>query len=155
MLLLILTLFACLTIVFFIAAHKVIDSDISDTYEGLAIAGTCITILALAVTFILGIAVSKLSVLDDIISMYEEENERIEEQIAITVKEYQEYETEIFTDVAPDSPITMVSIYPELKSDKLVQSQIDTYLENNKTIKQLKEEKLNGSVYRWWLYFDK
>lgn len=46
-----------------------------------------------------------------------------------------------------------VALYPELKSDTLVQSQIEVYVENNKAIKELKSSAINASVYRWWLYF--
>lgn len=93
--------------------------------------------------------------IDQKIALYEEENAKIEQQIAATVKQYQEYESGIFTDVAPESSITLVALYPELKSDTLVQSQIEVYVENNNTIKELKSTAINASVYRWWLYFGK
>lgn len=97
----------------------------------------------------------KLRVIDDQIAMYQEENTNIEDQIAATVKQYQEYETEIFTEVAPESSITLVALYPELKSDTLVQKQIEVYTANNQKIKELKEKQITGSVKRWWLYFGK
>ena len=94
-----------------------------------------------------------LRVIDDKIAMYEEENAKIETQIANVVEQYQKYETEIFTEVAPESSVTLVSLYPELKSDTLVQSQIDIYVQNNEKIKELREKKINEKIYRWWLYF--
>ena len=97
--------------------------------------------------------VSSLAVIDEKIAMYQEENTKIEEQIADVVESYQQYETEIFTEVAPDSSIALVALYPELKSDTLVQSQIDVYIKNNEKIKSLKESKIGGSVSKWWLYF--
>lgn len=111
------------------------------------------TIIALIATIILGVNVSKLSVIDERIAMYEEENAAIEEQIDIIVKQYQEYETEIFANSTPESAITLVSLYPELKSDTLVASQIEVYVSNNQKIKELKETRINGEIYRWWLYF--
>lgn len=96
---------------------------------------------------------SDLMVIDEKIAMYEEENAKIENQIAVTVQQYQEYEKEVFTEVSPDSAITLVSVYPELKADKLVQSQIEVYVSNNEKIKALKEQKIGGAVVRWWLYF--
>lgn len=99
--------------------------------------------------------VTELQVVDDNIAMYQEENEKIECQIGAMVMQYQEYETEIFTDIKPESAMTMVSLYPELKSDTLVQEQIKIHTANNQKIKELKEKKINGSVYRWWLYFGK
>ena len=90
---------------------------------------------------------------DERLVMYEEENARIEEQVASVVTQYQKYETDIFTEVKPESAMTLVSLYPELKSDALVQSQIELYTANNEKIKELREEKIQAKVYRWWLYF--
>lgn len=115
--------------------------------------GFLFSIIAFIAIIILGIHVKSLSVIDSRIEMYEEENARIEQQIADVVEEYQKYETDIFMEVSPESAVTMVSLYPELKSDSLVQAQIEVYVENNKTIKYLKDKQINGDVYRWWLYF--
>lgn len=93
--------------------------------------------------------------IDKKITMYEEENAKIEQQIVDVVKQYQEYETGIFKDVAPEGAMTLVALYPELKSDTLVQSQIEVYVENNKAIKEFKSMTVNASFYRWWLYFGK
>ena len=106
-----------------------------------------IALIALLVT------VSGLTAIHPKIEMYQTENANIENQIAECVREYQKYETEIFTEVAPDSAITLVSLYPELKSDELVKKQIEVYLANNQKIKELKEQDIMGDVYRWWTYF--
>lgn len=119
------------------------------------IIGTVVTIISTIVTIVLLVCVLNRVNIDKKIAIYEEENTKIEQQIADTVKQYQEYETGIFTEVAPESSITLVALYPELKSDTLVQSQIEVYVENNKTIKELKSSAINAPVYRWWLYFGK
>ena len=54
---------------------------------------------------------------------------------------------------APESSITLVSLYPELKSDELVKKQIAVYQENNKKIINLKEKQIDANVAKWWLYF--
>lgn len=99
------------------------------------------------------INVSNLKVIDQKIDMYQEQNAQIEIQVAECVKQYQQHENEIFTEVKPESYITLVALYPELKSDTLVTKQIELYIANNEKIKELKESKINGSVIRWWLYF--
>ena len=119
------------------------------------IIGTVATIISTIVTIVLLVCVLNRVNIEKKIAIYEEENTKIEQQIADTVKQYQEYETGIFTEVAPESSITLVALYPELKSDTLVQSQIEVYVENNKTIKELKSSAINAPVYRWWLYFGK
>ena len=129
------------------------SSDYDECGPGISIIGIIVTIIAFIATVIIGVGVSELVVIDDKIAMYEEENTAIEEQIDIVVKQYQEYETEIFANSTPESAITLVSLYPELKSDTLVASQIEVYVSNNQKIKELKETRINGDVYRWWLYF--
>ena len=119
------------------------------------IIGTVATIISTIVTIVLLVCVLNRVNIEKKIAIYEEENTKIEQQIADTVKQYQEYETGIFTEVAPESSITLVALYPELKTDTLVQSQIEVYVENNKTIKDLKSSAINAPVYRWWLYFGK
>lgn len=115
----------------------------------------CAFILALIFTIILAYEVSSAKVIDDKIAMYQTENEKIETQIAEVVQQYQEYEQGTFEKVAPDKAVTLVSLYPELKSDDLVSKQIAIYVDNNNKIKELKEDKITASVDRWWLYFGK
>ena len=126
------------------------DYDLSSAIGAI---GTIVGFFTLIGLIVVGVNVKSLSVIDDRIAMYEEENTRIEQQIADIVEQYQKYETDIFREVAPESAVTMVSLYPELKSDSLVQAQIEVYTKNNKTIRDLKDKQIKGNVYRWWLYF--
>lgn len=127
-----------------------VDSDICFGISGI---GMVVGFFILVGLIVVGVNVKSLSVIDDRIAMYEEENTRIEQQVADVVEQYQKYETDIFMEVAPESAVTMVSLYPELKSDSLVQSQIEIYTENNKIIRDLRDKQIKGNVYRWWLYF--
>lgn len=127
------------------------------TFEG---SGTCMGVVGMVgtvATFIVMIFlifdVSDLTVIDEKIAMYQAENQKIETQIAETVQQYQEYESGIFTEVTPESSVTLVALYPELKADTLVQKQIEVYIANNEKIKELKEAEITGNVKRWWLYF--
>lgn len=115
----------------------------------------CVLIACIIALVWVGVSVSELSILDDKIAMYQEENEKIESQIAEVVIQYQKYENDIFTDVAKNNQDAMflVTLYPELKADTLVAKQIEIYTNNNQKIKELKEQKLYGKVYKWWLYF--
>lgn len=106
------------------------------------------------VVVLLGCVVDRVGI-DKKIALYEEENTKIEQQIADVVNQYQEYESGIFTKVAPEGVMTLITLCPELKSNTLIQSQIEVYAENNKTIKELKNMTVNASFYRWWLYFGK
>ncbi|MBR6619380.1 MAG: hypothetical protein IKK85_03460 [Clostridia bacterium] len=117
---------------------------------GVGAVGFVISVIAVIA---LTISVSNLRVIDEQIEMYEQENQKIENQIAEAVRQYQEYESEILVEVAPESAVTLVALYPDLKSDTLVQKQIEVYISNNEKTKELKEQKIKGNVKRWWLYF--
>ena len=87
------------------------------------------------------------------IEMYQEENIKIESQISELVSQYMEYEKETFKGTKTESSITLVSLYPELKSDKLVDKQLNIYYKNSNKIKALKSKKLEYSTYKYLLCF--
>lgn len=132
-----------------------LDGDKDSIGTSLQIIGAIIIIVSTIASIILFISVIDRVGIEKNIAMYEEENTKIEQQIADVVTQYQEYEAGIFTEVAPESAMTLVALYPELKSDTLVRSQIEVYTDNNKQIKELKCKAINASVIRWWLYFGK
>ena len=98
-------------------------------------------------------SVSNGSTIDSRIELYQSQNAEIESKIQATVASYLAHEKQTYKDLKPDNAIAVVSAYPELHSNELVKKQIEVYEDNNKKILGLKEEKLNQSVYRWWLYF--
>lgn len=112
-----------------------------------------ICFIALIVVIIAGVNVVNGRVIDTNIAMYQEENKNIESQMDVLVCKYMDYESETFGELKGESSITLVSLYPELKADELVKSQVEVYTSNNKTIKELKEKKINLSTWKWWLYF--
>lgn len=128
----------------------------AQTFGGTAmiVIGAIATTIVLIASLVQIGSLVQISVIDEKIAMYEEQNADIEEQIEAVVKQYQEYESGIMTEIGDkDSYITLVSLYPELKADALVGKQIEVYLNNNENIAALKNQKLNERVYRWWLYF--
>lgn len=120
---------------------------VSGVVGGIGLVSSLVAVIALSVT------ISQLGTIDETIEMYQLENTKIENCIAECVQEYQKHEMEIVSEVSPDNAVTMIALYPELKSDELVKKQIDIYIKNNEKIKELKEDKINGNIYRWWLYF--
>ena len=91
--------------------------------------------------------------IDQKIELYESENQQIEEDISILVNEYMKHEENIFVECSPDSSISLIALYPELKSNMLVEKQIEIYVSNTAEIKQLKSQKISASIVKWWLYF--
>jgi hypothetical protein len=130
------------------------DSNLSEDIGAcMIVGGGIVMVIALVATLFLSISVSGGSVLDEKIKMYSNENKKIEQSISETVNNYQKYESEVFEKCTNKNSIELVSLYPELKADKLVKKQIDTYISNNNKIKELKENKINLKVEKWWLYF--
>lgn len=111
----------------------------------------------LMVTLILTSSYADVIATDKKIAMYQEENTKIEAQITTTVDEYMEYEQQTFKNAKPDinkqDVVALVSLYPELKSDELIKTQITTYTSNNREIKELKAERINYEKHLWFLCF--
>lgn len=95
------------------------------------------------------------NVIDEKIAMYQEENAKIQEQINTAVKEYMSHESDMYKDLKAESSITLATLYPELKSNEIVQKQIEVYLCNNEIVKGLKNEKIEVQKLKWLLYFGK
>lgn len=91
--------------------------------------------------------------IDEKIEMYQEENAKIEQSIDNIVKSYMDFEAKTYTEIKDKNAIDLVSLFPELKSDELVQKQIKVYIKNQKKMKALKEEKIDVAKARWNLYF--
>jgi hypothetical protein len=103
--------------------------------------------------FIFGYQVSQGSVIQAKIDMYTEENQKIESDIAVLVEKYMSYEGDVMSDASSESAITLVNLYPDLKSSELVAQEIQVHTDNNAKIKSLKEDQINLSVKKLWLYF--
>ena len=98
-------------------------------------------------------SVSNGPTIDSRIELYQSQNAEIESKVQATVASYLTHEKQTYKDLKPDNAIAVVSAYPELHSNELVKKQIEVYEDNNKKILGLKEENLNQSVYKWWLFF--
>lgn len=91
---------------------------------------------------------------DKMIQIYTEENEEVEKKLENAVQNYMQYEKDIMISVSPDTDtISLISLYPDLKSDKLVESEIETYISNNNKIKELRADKTLKSIYKFLLFF--
>lgn len=96
-----------------------------------------------------------LRIIDEKINLYSNQNKEIEQKVETTIKQYMEYENKTFVQLKPEEYVNLINLYPELKSDELLQKEIKLYINNNNEILDLKQEKLNGTIYKWWLYFGK
>ena len=119
-----------------------------------AIGVVSVIILTIASFVLIGFC-AEVAVIDEKIEMYEVENAKIEQQMTVIVQNYQKHEAEIFGEVTEKNVMSLVTLYPELRSDSLVEKQMEVYYDNYEKITELKEDQIMASVYRWWVYFGK
>ena len=117
-------------------------------YKGLAFFFGIVSVIFFIWVFSLANTVGTGHTIDSKIAMYEEENKSIENSIDITVKSYMDYEASTYQEIKDKDAINLVALFPELKSDTLVQKQIEVYLANNDKLKELKEKKIDLSKAR-------
>lgn len=113
-------------------------------------------ILSLALVIVLivgGVEISQDRVIDQKIEMYQEENTAIETNITTAVEKYLEHEHNVYDDLQGENIEVLLVAYPQIKSDTLVATQLEVFINNNNKIKALKEQKLNIKVWRFWVYF--
>lgn len=129
------------------------DEDVEHVYFTLIIVfGIFSIVFFIWVVSLIG-SVGTAHTVDEKIAMYEAENTAIEERVEATVKNYMHFEATTYGEFKDEDAFSLVSLFPELKSDTLVQQQIEVYVANSQKIKVLKEEKIDLSKAKFKLYF--
>lgn len=119
---------------------------------------TAIFAVMLSMIAIIGIIcclcdVVKGQIAQDKIEMYQEQNEKIEADVATQIENYVQYETKTFTKVDKENALSVVELYPNLKSNTLVQQQIQLHIDNINKINDCKSEQIKAKMAKWWIYF--
>lgn len=134
----------------------VIDNWLDECGDIIGI-GVFVFIIPAIVSLILGIIllvdVQSGNLLDQKIELAQTQNADIENKIKVVVDNFLSHEKDTYKALKPDEVILAATTYPELQSNAMVQEQIKVYEENNKKITSLKEQKIDLSVKKWWLYF--
>ena len=142
-------------ILLFVIAVALIVLAVLNEYlaDGFGILGCLIGLIALIGIFVnIGFLVYGRT-LDDKIAMYEQENAAIEQSVDMLVKDYYKHESDTYSSLKPENAVLFASAYPELQSNELATKQLEIYVDNNNKIKELKEDQINLSKNRFWLYF--
>lgn len=140
-------------ILFFFIGVVLIILGVHTTEDGLGEFGIIIVGIALFGIFInIGILIHGRT-FDDKIEMYEKENLRIEQSVNVLVKDYYKHESDTYSSLKPENAVLFASAYPELQGNDLAMKQLEVYVDNNNKIKELKEDQINLSKNRFWLYF--
>lgn len=91
--------------------------------------------------------------IDKKIELYEKQNEEVYSSVEIIAEKYMDFESSTYKELSKDSLITLIQTYPELKSNEILNDQINILLRNNDKIISLKESKINLNVYEFMLFF--
>jgi hypothetical protein len=120
--------------------------------------------VAVVFTFLLGVCMLSANFInyssaENKIIVVEQSNAELEAEITESVKSYIAYESKELKELKPDCSsaelIAFAETYPELKSAKLIQEQINTYKENKQEIVELKKEKENDkSIIKFWTFIN-
>ena len=87
------------------------------------------------------------------IKVYEEQNEIVLSQVEPLVEKYLNYEKDTYGNLKIDSnTLVAMSMYPELKGDEFVQSQIKIIVDNQQKITDLKLRKAKLNAYKMWIF---
>ena len=108
----------------------------------------------LLISLVVGIAIiGSVKVQENKLAMYQEENAKLETQIADAVEQYLEHEKQIFVEINPQQVNTYLVAYPELQGSELVKYQLETIQTNNEQIKLLKNDILDVGTWKFLIYF--
>ena len=141
-------------IVFLFSCYQVWKND-SAGFNVLAIVFAIVGIIIFGIICFFKVDVKGGHIIENKIEMYEEENNEIETEITALVGTYMAFEQETFESLKTECDlVALVSLYPELKTDELVKSQIELYISNQKKIVKLKEELIDLDKKRIWLGMD-
>ena len=151
------TLILIIFILLFLKLYASVKKAPSDDVYMFIVTSEIFLIMTILIT--IGILISQICDIADIpivqqkIEMYTEENEKIEKEISVIVENYLDHEKYVF-DKNVSIP-ALISLYPELKSDSLVQNQIKIYENNNNQIKSLKTKLIELQKSKFMVYFGK
>lgn len=117
----------------------------------------------LSTLFFIGVFVVMLSTLFDYneikatvdkqVLILEEKNELVLKQIEPLVEKYLNYENETLSKFKVDAnKLVALSMFPELKGNEFIKSQIDIVIKNQDEITKLKLEKAKLNSYKLWLF---
>lgn len=141
-------------VILLILGFSLIDSNYDGVgFSFIGVGGIIGAIFVIVLLITLGCYNSTKSTADSQIKVYEEQNDIIMAQIEPLVERYLNYEKETYSTLKVDSnTLVAMSMYPELKGDEFVQSQIKIIMENQKNITHLKLSKAKLNAYKMWIF---
>lgn len=145
-------IFAVVAILMFILASVSYDFDEAGGVVGVvcvicAIITLCVALFGITPEY------KRLDYIDTKIEYLTEQNAQIDDEIKLIIASYQDHELEFYKEFENVSSTTLITLYPEIKSNELVNKQLEIYFANQQEIKELELKKIDGGVIRWWMNF--
>lgn len=131
---------------------KKYDSDNKPLVHG-AVACVLFFVVGVVAETVGIVTVSNGVVIDNKIEICEAENANIENSVRVAVETYLQHENITYDKLSNSNATTFVGIFPELSSSEIVAKQVEIINENNKRIRELKEEKANLRIWKFLIYF--
>lgn len=120
-----------------------------------SIFGCVLTVISSAILFVcLAIYTYDKYTIDSRISVLEEQNAIILEQIEPVIKQALDYESNTYKElrISPEKLIALGNMYPNLKHDTFIQTQLQVIINNQLLIRDLKLDKATLNAYHFWLW---
>ena len=133
--------------------EKSMKSGVDDPYIEGVIVAFIVVLTSIIAAIGLTINVQRAGLIDEKLELAQTQNAEIETKVKVAVEDYIGHESETYKSLKPEEVMAAATVYPELQSNQLVQNELNLYEENNKKIAELKEQKINAKIARWWLYF--
>ena len=130
-------------------------SELAGTVGGISMFLCAITLLA---TIIVGVKYNSInSTANAQLKVLNEQNEIVLAQIEPLVQQALNYESNTYKEfkLTPENIIAFGSMYPQLKANSFIQSQINIIVENQNEIKNLKLKIATLNAYHLWLFTGK
>ena len=141
-----------LGLTFIIINYTKFDSENEPLIWGIITCGI-LFIVGLIAEIVGIVIVSNGIAIDNKIEICETENTNIENSVRVAVETYLQHENITYDKLSNANATTFVGIFPELSSSEIVVKQVEIINENNKRIRELKEEKANLRIWKFLIYF--
>ena len=128
-------------------------TEMTDGAVALVICGGIIAGISLIALLIVSGSLVSTRTIDERLELHIAENTAIQLEVSRIVENFMQYERDVFESMRSDSPITLVTLFPELSANELVGRQLDVYIRNNDRIRGLREGQIRASNLRWWIFF--
>lgn len=156
MLYILLFIFLCFIIGAMISEHN--SRYHSETAETVGGVSTFLLVVTLLVTIVAGVNYNSIkSTANAQLEVLNSQNEVVLAQIEPLVQQALDYESNTYKEfkMTPENIVAFSNMYPQLQANSFIQSQINTIVENQKEIKDLKLRIASLNAYRLWLFTKK